>query len=90
MNPTRKQMKDVGLVFKYSLKFDSYVTMKIYDVTGRLVSTIIDENISAGNNQVNFDAKNLASGVYFYNMIATYKDGVTKTFNESSKMVFTK
>lgn len=75
---------------KYSLKFDSYVTMKIYDVTGRLVSTIIDGNISAGNNQVNFDAKNLASGVYFYNMVATYKDGVTKTFNESSKMVFTK
>lgn len=75
---------------KYSLKFDSYVTMKIYDVTGKLVSTIIDGNIEAGNRQVNFDAKNLASGVYFYNITATYRDGVTKTFNESNKMVFTK
>ncbi len=75
---------------KYSLKFDSYVTMKIYDVTGKLVSIIIDGNIEAGNRQVNFDAKNLASGVYFYNITATYRDGVTKTFNESNKMIFTK
>lgn len=75
---------------KYSLKFDSYVTLKIYDVAGRLVRTILDGIVQNGNKSINFDGKDLASGVYFYNLIATYRDGVIKTFNESSKMVLTK
>lgn len=75
---------------KYSLKLDSYVTLKVYDAVGRLVSTIIDGNVQAGNHSITFDSKFLASGVYFYNLIATYKDGVTKTFNESSKMIVLK
>lgn len=75
---------------KYSLKFDSYVTLKIYDVTGKLVSTIIDGSVAAGNRQINFDGSNFASGVYFYNMKATYRDGVTKVFSESNKMILLK
>lgn len=75
---------------KYSLKSDSYVTLRIYDVTGKLVSTIIDGNIAAGNRQVVLNGSNFASGIYFYSMIATYKDGVTKTFIESRKMILLK
>ncbi len=74
----------------YSLKFDSYVTLKVYDAVGRLVSTIIDGNVQSGNRSITYDAKFLASGVYFYNMIATYNEGVTKVFNESSKMIVLK
>ncbi len=75
---------------KYSLKSDSYVTFRIYNVTGKLVSTIIDGNIAAGNRQVVLNGSNFASGVYFYNMIATYRDGVIKTFSESKKMILLK
>ena len=75
---------------KYSLKFDSYVTLRIYDVTGRLTATLIDGNVASGNRQINFESRNLASGVYFYNLTVSYRDGVTKTFNESKKMIFLK
>ena len=62
----------------------------MYDVLGKLVATLIDGNVQNGNRQINFDATNFASGVYFYNLVATYKDGVTKTFNESNKMIVLK
>ena len=75
---------------KYSIKFDSYVTLRIYDVTGKLVRTLIDGNIPAGNKQFIFDGKDLPSGVYFYNLNAVYREGVTKEFNQSAKMILLK
>ncbi len=75
---------------KYSLKFDSYVTLRIYDAAGRLCATVIDGNVQSGNRQINFDGSRFASGVYFYNLTATYREGVTKVFNESNKMILLK
>ena len=42
------------------------VTLKIYDLQGRSVSTLIDKKMNPGNYKVNFNAGNLASGIYFY------------------------
>ncbi|MDG7000396.1 MAG: T9SS type A sorting domain-containing protein [Nitrososphaerota archaeon] len=51
------------------------VTLKIYDVLGRNVATIVDGYKAAGSHQVTFDATKLASGVYFYRLEAgTYHD----------------
>lgn len=75
---------------KYSLKFDSYVKLKIYDITGKLVLTLIDEFIANGNKQINFDAKGLSSGVYFYKISANYRDGVMREFQETKKMILVK
>ena len=44
------------------------VKLKIYDVLGRVVSTLVDEHLSAGQYSYQFNARNLASGVYFYRL----------------------
>jgi N-acetylmuramoyl-L-alanine amidase len=44
------------------------VSLKIYDMLGREVSTLIDEEKAPGNYEVKFNAKNLASGVYIYRL----------------------
>ncbi|MBI5470748.1 MAG: T9SS type A sorting domain-containing protein [Ignavibacteriae bacterium] len=46
----------------------SRVMLKVYDVLGREVATLVDEELEAGSYEVNFDARDLASGVYFYRM----------------------
>jgi len=47
-----------------------FVTLKIYDVMGRELITIVNENKEPGYYKVKFDAGNLSSGVYFYRMTA--------------------
>ncbi|MBK7227912.1 MAG: T9SS type A sorting domain-containing protein [Ignavibacteriales bacterium] len=44
-------------------------TLKIYDVLGNEVATLIDEYRVAGNYEIDFDATGLSSGVYFYKLI---------------------
>jgi Secretion system C-terminal sorting domain len=51
---------------KYSLPKDGFVSLKIYDITGREVKTLASEVKKAGYYSVTFNASNLASGVYFY------------------------
>jgi len=57
-------------VIGYRIPVPSNVTLKIYDVLGREVSTLVNEEKPAGNYKVNFDGSNLASGVYLYRIIA--------------------
>ena len=42
------------------------VTIKVFDITGREISSLINEIKSAGSYKINFNGNNLASGVYFY------------------------
>jgi len=53
-------------IVAYSIKNDGMVTIKIYDILGREVRTLINENKPAGNYTVEFDASALSSGVYLY------------------------
>jgi len=55
---------------KYQLSAFSYVTLKVYNVLGKEVKILVDGYKERGNYTVNFDAGNLASGVYFYQMKA--------------------
>ncbi len=54
----------------YSIPRISFITLKIYDVLGREIETIVNEQKPAGNYKVNFNAGGLASGVYFYQLRA--------------------
>lgn len=51
---------------KFELPKDEFVTIKVYDVTGRLINTIVSRNYTAGRYEITFDARSFASGVYFY------------------------
>ncbi len=55
---------------KYQIANSSFVTLKIYDILGRLVETLVNEKQSVGVYSVDFDGTNLGSGVYFYKIIA--------------------
>jgi len=46
------------------------VLLKVFDATGRLVATLIDKNILAGEHTVTFDASGIASGTYFVSLQA--------------------
>lgn len=54
----------------YSLDKPGKVSIKVYDVTGRLVSELVNENKSAGNYSIPWDATSVSSGVYFYRLEA--------------------
>ena len=55
---------------EYIVPTSSFVQIKIYDLTGREISTIVKEEKQAGNYKIKFDSVNLSSGVYFYRMQA--------------------
>ncbi len=54
----------------YSVAKSGFVSLKVYDMLGRLVSTLVNENKSTGNYTVRFDATRYASGTYIYQMNA--------------------
>ncbi len=54
----------------FSLPRAMNAKLKIYDVTGRLVRTLVDEQFASGEHRVAFDARDVASGVYFYELRA--------------------
>jgi hypothetical protein len=57
----------------YELPTSSFVTLKVYDILGNEIATLVNEYKSAGKYQTSFDAKNisnqqLSSGTYFYQL----------------------
>ena len=55
---------------KYVINKTSFVTLKIFDILGREVATLINEEKSPGTYNVEFSAENLSSGVYIYQLKA--------------------
>ncbi len=45
------------------------ITLKVFDVLGREVKTLFEGYKNAGEHQINFNAKSLASGIYYYQLI---------------------
>lgn len=55
---------------RYSLATPEHVSLRVYDILGRQVATLIDEKQNAGAYEVPFNASSVASGVYFYRIEA--------------------
>lgn len=68
---------------KYSISSPSFVSMKVFDVLGREVAKLVNEEQPQGNYEVAFDASNLTSGIYFYRIHAG-------GFVETKKMILVK
>lgn len=72
-------------VISYELAFEGRVSLRIFDVLGREIAKLVDENKPAGMYRYNFNPSkfNLASGVYFYSIY-------TKSFASTKKMIYIK
>ena len=64
----------------------SRVILKIYDVLGNEIATLVNENKPAGNYEVTFDAKNLSSGIYYCKLQAGSFNQINK--NDFIKITF--
>ena len=67
----------------FYLPRNEYVTLKVYDITGRAIETLVEGEVPSGEHRVQWSAEGLASGVYLCRM-------VTKGFSETIKMVYQK
>ncbi|MEW6006027.1 MAG: family 16 glycosylhydrolase [Stygiobacter sp.] len=62
-----RQAQDDNVMVSTS-NHDNLVTLKVYDILGREVATLVNEHQPAGNYEVKFDGSNLSSGIYFYRL----------------------
>jgi hypothetical protein len=53
---------------KYTVKSRGYVTLKVYDILGNEIITLVNEEKPAGNYEVKFNGSGLASGIYIYKL----------------------
>jgi Secretion system C-terminal sorting domain len=70
-------------VIRYSIPQMNHVTIKVYNVLGKEVATLVNEEKPAGSYQVNFSALHFSSGVYYYTISAG-------NFNATKKMILMK
>jgi hypothetical protein len=68
---------------KYSIPNSGFVSLKVFDILGKEVITLVNGNAPAGNYSVEFHSGNLASGLYFYK----FNSG---NFSDTKKLVITK
>ncbi|MBN8569611.1 MAG: T9SS type A sorting domain-containing protein [Ignavibacteria bacterium] len=70
-------------IINFDINASSFVSLKIYDMNGREIKSLVNENLSAGSYGVNFNAAELNSGIYFYTLN-------TGNFRETKKMMLVK
>ncbi len=57
-------------LIKYSVAQDGFVNVSIFNLLGEKVATLVNSNMKAGSYEINFNASQLSSGVYFYSIDA--------------------
>ncbi len=70
-------------MIRYEIPERSFVTLKVFDVLGNLIATVVNEELPVGSYEVKFNAANLPSAVYFYRL-------QTDSFVSSKKMLLLK
>jgi len=68
---------------RFSVPFDGMTTLKVYDIAGKEVASLVETDLEAGYHEVNFNASELSSGVYFYRL-------TSGSFTDIKKMMLVK
>jgi hypothetical protein len=68
---------------EFNLPESGLTTLKVFDILGKEITTLVNEQMQAGNYKLTFDASNLPSGIYFYSLHAN-------DFVSTKKMVLLK
>jgi hypothetical protein len=72
---------------RYQIAAASHVVLKVYDLLGREVVTLVNETEDVGYKSVRWNAETIASGMYIYKLTATSTSDRTKSFVEVKKMM---
>jgi flagellar hook assembly protein FlgD len=65
-------------VIRYDLPVDAHVELKVYNMLGQEVASLVDETQSAGFKSVEWDGSRMGSGVYYYRVTAGSFSSVRK------------
>ena len=68
---------------RFSLQTPGFASLKVYDVLGREVATLVAENLTAGEHRIQWNASGIAGGVYFYRLQAG-------KYNQTQKLLLLK
>lgn len=68
---------------QFALPKNDFVTLKVYDVLGKEVATLIEGELQSGMYKVKFDASKFVTGVYYYRLVGS-------SFNQTKKMMLVK
>ena len=72
-----------GTKIEFKIPATGFVTLKVFDILGNEVATLVNEELKQGSYSFNFEAAKLASGIYFYSLKAG-------NFNSTKKMILLK
>lgn len=75
-------------MISFSLKTDADVSLKVFNLLGQEIATLVNRRLTAGIQQVRFNAESLTSGVYFYRIDAKGIDGTN--FSSTKKMILSR
>jgi endonuclease/exonuclease/phosphatase family metal-dependent hydrolase len=76
---------------QYAVSSRQFVSLKVYDVLSNEVATLVNEELLAGEYEIEFDARGLASGIYFYQLRAGgSKINSEQTMIQTKKMILLK
>lgn len=75
-------------VIRYSVPQNSKVSIRVFDVTGREVESLVSNEVQTGDHQVQFSSNNVASGMYVYQLVSTDNNGLTNI--QSKKLMVLK
>ena len=70
-------------IIRFQIKDSRFVTLKVYDIIGKEIATLVNDKLQPGTYEVKFDGSKLASGIYFYTLTAG-------EFKESKKALLIK
>lgn len=65
---------------RYAIPQNSFIMLKVFDLRGREIVTLVNEKKASGNYEVTFNANNLSSGIYFYQL-------KTESYIQTKKMI---
>lgn len=72
-----------GTIINYSVPITGFISLKVYDVLGREITTLLNETKNVGEYFIRFDAEHLNSGIYFYTITG-------ENFIQTRKMILLK
>jgi photosystem II stability/assembly factor-like uncharacterized protein len=81
-NPTTK--------IRFALPKNSFATLVVYDMLGREISTLVNEQLNAGTYEADWQADKFSSGVYYYKLTVRQAGSSTGDFTETKKMILMK